>query len=862
MIKFCFSIVFSLICLTLNAQNQVRDTLIRWLDTAAKLYDGGDYANSANLALKCVERAEQEHVNGIIGKAYYTLARGAFQFQDYEKGKQYARKGFGVSRVENNPGGMGDACNMAAILALATNQLDSAFYFGGQAVQYYREAGNIQGAAVANTKLGHVFNIKGEYQKATPYYLQSYEMVRRDTLSSAFMTANLCLASNYIYLKKTDAALKHTLKSYQIAKALNSFYELSTSLHYLSGIYEQKGDYRTALKYQQQYTEIRDSVLNAERVRQVKELEARYEVAKKENAISALEKEKLQQRVIIWAGLAILTALLVIALQIYSSYRRRTLELRAESREAGRLAELDAFKSRFFTNISHEFRTPLTVILGMAGQLKSRLGAATGGEAEVVRAAAFIQRNGEHLLRLINQILDLAKLEANTLKLNYIQGDLSTFLPYLAESLHSLADERGVVLRVEAPETPVWMDYDPERLRQVVHNLVSNAIKFTAKGGEVLLRVFETGPTLKFVVSDTGIGIAPEDLPHVFDRFYQASNAEKIGAGGSGIGLSLTRELVRAMGGEITVSSTPGKGTAFTVTLPVRNRAETAAEPIIAATSPGRATPPLPSLPAENADELPALLIIEDNSDVAEYLRSCLHDQYHLMLAANGREGIEKALENVPDLILSDVMMPEKDGLDVCKALKNDARTSHIPIVLLTAKADVESRLAGLRRGADAYLAKPFVEEELRITVANLLEIRRKLQEKYRAADFGLPAAEPAEAQAPGSVFDLEDAFLQKTIALIDENLDDAEFGNAELSRNMLMSESQLHRKIKALTNLSLSVFIRSIRLRRGRALLQTSDLAVSEIAYAVGFTDPAYFSRTFSTEFGIAPTAIRKKES
>jgi len=232
------------------------------------------------------------------------------------------------------------------------------------------------------------------------------------------------------------------------------------------------------------------------------------------------------------------------------------------------------------------------------------------------------------------------------------------------------------------------------------------------------------------------------------------------------------------------------------------------------------------------------------------------------MLAANGREGIEKALENVPDLILSDVMMPEKDGLDVCKALKNDARTSHIPIVLLTAKADVESRLAGLRRGADAYLAKPFVEEELRITVANLLEIRRKLQEKYRAADFGLPAAEPAEAQAPGSVFDLEDAFLQKTIALIDENLDDAEFGNAELSRNMLMSESQLHRKIKALTNLSLSVFIRSIRLRRGRALLQTSDLAVSEIAYAVGFTDPAYFSRTFSTEFGIAPTAIRKKES
>ncbi len=799
-----------------------------------------------------------------MGKAYHCLARGAFQLQDFDKGLEYARASLKLSQQEQNNSGIGNAFNVMATLMLATNQLDSAYRYGEQAVLHYTQAGDLKSAAVANTKMGHVFNIRGEYEKAAPYYLRSYEMARQDTLSTAFMTANLCLASNYIYRKKTAEALDYTLKAYQIAQHLGMFYEQSTALHYLSGIYEQKGDYLSALKYQRQYTEVRDSVMKGERVRQVKQLEAEYEAVKKENAIQSLEKEKLRQRVIIWAGLAILALLFFSALQIYSSYRRRTIELRAESLERERLNEMDAFKSRFFTNISHEFRTPLTVILGMAGQLQNRFDLSAGTDKEVARMAALIRRNGEHLLRLISQILDLAKLESNTLKLNYQQGDMSFFLPYLAESLRSLADDRGVALHVQTPETPVWMDYDPERLRQVVHNLMSNAIKFTPEGGEVRLRITETAASLKFVVSDTGTGIAPDELPFVFDRFYQASNNKKVTAGGSGIGLSLTRELVRAMGGEITVASEPGKGTAFTVALPIQNHAEICAEPTFSTTPPEHAVPPISPLPAENADELPALLIIEDNPDVAEYLRLCLQGQYQIAQAANGREGIEKAFETVPDLIISDVMMPEKDGLEVCEALKNDARTSHIPIILLTAKADLESRLAGLRRGAEVYLAKPFMEEELRITVANLLETRRKLQEKYRNTGFGLPAAEQeaAKEQVLGSVFDLENDFLQKTMTVIDENLDNAEFGNAELSRSMLMSESQLHRKIKALTNLSLSVFIRSVRLRRGKSLLQTTDLSVSEIAYAVGFTDPAYFSRTFSAEFGIAPTAIRKKEN
>ncbi len=871
------------------------------------LYDKGDYAQSAEMARKCIETAEKEQVPDIIGKAYYCLARGAFQVQDYEKGMEYARASLLANQKEGNTAGIGDAYNVTAIMLLATNQLDSAFHYGELAVRYYEEAGNKRGAAVAYTKLGHVFNIRGEYEKATPYYLRSYEMAQYDTLSTAFMTANICLASNYIYRKMPDAALRHNQKSYEIAKALNMFYEQSTALYYFSGIYEMKGDFQNALKYQRLYAEIRDSVLNAERVRQVKELEIQYEADKKEDKIQLLEKDKSRQRAFIWAALTTLALLLFVAVQIYRSYRRRTndnkkltavnttleaekiataRQLEEEARERERLNEMDAFKTRFFTNISHEFRTPLTVILGMAEQLEKGIGdeRLENGEPSPQSPISnpksqinLIKRNGQNLLRLINEILDLAKLENNSLKMNYVQGDVLAYLRYIAQSLQSLANTSNIILLVDSTEPKIEMDYDPERLLQIVHNLLSNAIKFTPSGGKVVLHITSEGlptlPTLKITVSDTGTGIPPEELPRVFDRFFQAKNQEHAKAGGTGIGLSLTKELVKVMGGDVLVESAVGKGTTFKVVLPITNKASFNPTP---GPSPEReerldfvtVNSTLPSLSGEGPGVGLSLLIIEDNPDVVEYLATCLGPHYQLDFAYNGRAGIEKAIETVPDLIISDVMMPEKDGFEVVETLKLDERTSHIPIVLLTAKATVTDRIAGLRRGADAYLAKPFVEEELLVVAANLLETRRKLQEKFRSVEFGLQiseneilaetVAEP-EIQEPKSAFDLENVFLKKTIALIDEHIEDAEFGNAELSRKMLMSESQLHRKIKALTDQSLSVFIRSVRLRRGKELLQTTDLSISEVAYAVGFTDPAYFSRTFSAEFGVAPTAVKK---
>jgi len=577
----------------------------------------------------------------------------------------------------------------------------------------------------------------------------------------------------------------------------------------------------------------------------------------------------------IWAYLAYA---LLLAYSIFRLYRFQ-LRQKLAQQEALQLREMDAFKSRFFTNITHEFRTPLTVILGMTERLAAD--GARVSENIAKSSLDMIKRNGENLLRLINQILDLSKLENNALKINYVQGDVVAYLRYITESLQSLANAQNLTLHVDSEQESITMDYDPERLQQIVHNLLSNAIKFTPAGGRVVLRVASAGlktlPTLVITVSDTGVGIAAHELPNLFDRFFQAGNHEQVKAGGSGIGLSLTRELVRAMGGTISVESIVGKGTAVTVRLPITNNGPTpdlptkvrdrlsptgrggveAHFPMKLADPTEYATSPLPM--GEGSGEGPDLLIIEDNADVMAYLVACLQGEYKIVCAYNGREGIEKAVETVPDLILSDVMMPEKDGLEVCDALKNDERTSHIPIVLLTAKADVESRIAGLRRGADAYLSKPFHKEELRLTLANLMEQRRKWQERFSTLGLVSGTSAPLAPELPKADVELEDAFLKKIREHLEQHLADADFDGPRLARAMLLSEVQLYRKIKALTGKSTAIYIRSIRLHKGLELLRSTSLTVSEIAYDVGFDDPNYFSRTFSQEFGVAPSEVRK---
>lgn len=564
-----------------------------------------------------------------------------------------------------------------------------------------------------------------------------------------------------------------------------------------------------------------------------------------------------------WAGWWAYAFYALVVGSIAWLFYRYQVRQKLEHQETRRLRELDEFKNRFFTNITHEFRTPLTVILGTLDQAKSEaegleqaLSPKTPRVQTLLSKLALVKRNGENLLRLINQILDLAKLESHTLKLNNVQGDVLPYLRYIAESLHSLANAQNVMLRVDSDQAQLVMDYDPERLLQVVHNLLSNAIKFTPGGGRVDLRVtVENASTAVLTVTDSGTGIPPEDLPHIFDRFYQANNLEKARTGGTGIGLSLTKELVRTMGGAIFVESKWGMGSTFTVRLPITHKSDKqAASP----ENTGLLKNLAASVPIARSGTgpLPSLLIVEDNPDVVEYLDACLRENYALDFAYNGRAGIEKALDTMPDLIISDVMMPEKDGFEVCDTLKTDERTSHIPIVLLTAKADMESRIAGLKRGADAYLAKPFHQEELQVTLANLLELRRRLQAKY--AEVATHATVHGRPPVGSSQTDPENAFLLKLRHAVEARLGDPELSSEDICRAIGMGRSNLYAKLSALTGLSFNLYLRALRLHRAKELLLNPEMNIAEVAFEVGFNDPKYFSRVFSEEFGLPPSAVK----
>ncbi len=543
--------------------------------------------------------------------------------------------------------------------------------------------------------------------------------------------------------------------------------------------------------------------------------------------------------------------------QLNRQYLKRDLELKRL--QAKQLKELDETKSRLYTNITHEFRTPLTVILGMADQLEH--GSGTG----LKDGLNLIRRNGRSLLAFVNQMLDLAKLQSNQMNLEFIQGDVVAFLKYITESFHSMAAAKNLRVTVHSEPGSIMMDFDRNKLTQILSNLLSNAIKFTPPGGEISLQIGlekqkGAASRLIFSVSDTGIGIPENQQSQIFDRFFQAASSGIRKEAGTGIGLALTKELVKLLEGDIQVESSPERGSIFTVRLPVKREApleevlpDTEAISQIQASA---ETMPMPELETAVGDslELPLLLIIEDNPDVQRFLLSFLRLHYRLLTAENGRTGIEKAVEQVPDIIISDVMMPEKDGFELCDTLKKDTRTSHIPIILLTARATVEDRIAGLERGADAYMAKPFHQAELLTRLQNLLDTRRRLQERYLNLDKPVRQSTADER--------VEDTFLLELRQTIEREMLNSTFSIQYLCRQMVMSRMQLHRKIKALTGRSTSLYIRSVRLQRARSLLSSTDLNISEVAYEVGFDDPKYFSRVFSEEFGMSPTVFREGES
>lgn len=518
--------------------------------------------------------------------------------------------------------------------------------------------------------------------------------------------------------------------------------------------------------------------------------------------------------------------------------------------EATSLKELDEAKTKLLTNISHEFRTPLTIMLGMARLIKEH------PDEWFRKGSEKIIQNGHALLHLVNDLLDMARLEAGAMTVNCLQQDIITQLRYLVGSFSSVATEKNIDLQFSPHSGEFIMDFDEDKLMQIVSNLLSNALKFTPKDGKVELSTENllSQHSFSIRVKDNGPGIAAEHLPQIFDRFYRIENPLLQSQSGSGLGLALTRELITLMNGTVSVESEPGAGTQFTITLPVTNEAPlkekmTEIETLEFTDSAERFQ--INKLPPDNTSA-PVVLIVEDNRDLTEYLQHILATEYRVVSAADGKSGLEQAFELIPDIIVSDVMMPVMDGIALLERLKSDIRTSHIPVVMLTAKADITSRLTGLEKGADEYLAKPFHEKELRIRLRNLIDMRERMQQHFASLT-------PDATHLQDKSLKIENEFIRKIRAFMEENIAAEEFEIQQLCRQMAMSRAQLYRKFKALTGKSVFEYLRTLRLHKAKELLLTSTLNVTQVCFDVGFNNLSHFSRIFTEEFGRKPSDFRK---
>ena len=513
-----------------------------------------------------------------------------------------------------------------------------------------------------------------------------------------------------------------------------------------------------------------------------------------------------------------------------------------------RRIEEDANKAKlqFFTNISHELRTPLTLIADPVNYIMhdDNLNSQQRSMLQIV------QRNVLVLIQLVSEILDFRKVQNGKMELRLSDFNLSENMKQWIMLFSASAQKKHIAISMNAPDT-IMLRADQDKIERICYNLLSNALKYTSEGGEITLTAKEENGRVMISVADNGCGISSDELPYIFDRFYQAKNAGR----GTGIGLAIVKAFTELHHGEVSATSIEGKGSTFTIHIPVRQKGEVTNQPtekIEQLVEPSSAQE-VPNQ-ARHIDELiqpyqtdkPEVLIIDDNIDIRTYLRSVLSEKYNVSEAANGKAGLELARKIVPDIVLSDIMMPVMDGLAFCQQLKTDKAISHIPVILLTARSLDEQRAEGYEHGADAYLSKPFSLRLLLSRIDNLIESRKKLNQTW---------SKGVEDDEIGNISnEIDKSFLKQLRKIIQENLANSDLSVEQIGDEIGLSRVQLYRKVKALTGYSPVEIVRKARLTRARHLLQTTERTVSEVAYAVGFSTPSYFSKCYKDEFGESP--------
>ncbi len=829
--------------------------------------------------------------------ASINIASVYYEQENYDKAIAYFSQALTMSEKLKDKQLTGRALNNLAFMYFKQAQYPLSLEFSFRALRNNEQAKDNYLISFSLRTIGDVYARQGDFTRALDYQKRALEAARK--ISSNYMIVTSLNRMGDVYTRLSNYS--KAIASHREALALSISAGLRPNrvsiYRSMAEVYLKTGDYKNAYQYQQLGLALNDSIFNERSSRQIAEMQARYDTERKEQENQLLRQENALKAAIIdnqslerkwlYTGLGFIVIiiglgyaanrriekhhLLIQRQQAQMVEERLQNDLRLERTESEKLAELNHLKSRFFANISHEFRTPLTLILApLEKMMASPVVEAHDHELKTMH------RSTRRLLQLINQLLDLSRLESGSMGLEVSRGNLARFVRVMVGSFSSLAESRRIDLVLQGTaETPVTY-FDKDKVEKILYNLLSNALKFTDAGGKVSVSLNQVpaaaaasagkpggGEYLRISVQDSGQGIPADQLDKIFDRFYQADRPGVREQSGSGIGLSLVKELVSLHGGQLQVESRPGEGSCFTVLLPlyttcpdgsklVRPSADHPAE----LTQPDSARSdrseeelpaPAPALPGVSGEALPLLLIVEDNDEIRTCIREIFEGHYVVAEACNGQEGLNQAVALMPDVIVSDLMMPLMDGVELCGQLRQDARTSHIPLVLLTARASVESRISGLETGADDYLTKPFHPAELMARVRNLVESRRQLRERFtREVKLQLRDI---------TLTSVDEQFLSKVLAVVEENLGDGDFSVENLENQMSMSKMQLYRKLKALTDQSPSEFIRTLRLKRAASMISQRSGSISEIAYTVGFNNLSYFARCFKEMHGMAPS-------
>lgn len=747
---------------------------------------------------------------------------------------------------------IGQAINYANIGAIFNKlgETDSAWAYYKKSMSLNIKGGSKLGISLCHTYLGSLYEDAKEYDKALKEYTTAYEIMQTSKDEWHALNSLIALAGIYHATGNEAKAMEYLGRAKTTAEKIKSPDHLSDIYTLYYKCYKKAGNSSAALTAYEKATALQDSVRDMEKINRIQNASLKIERTRQARQMDRARLKIQQERSMRYIGFTVLGLVLFIltglmAMMWYSGRLRR--------RNHVALKKMSEMRENFFTNITHEFRTPLTVILGLSHDLQNT----EKYPEEVGEKVQIIERQGKGLLALINQLLDISKIKSSVGSPEWNNGNIVAYISMIVESYQNFAQSRSIELQF-VTKGEVIMDFVPDYVSKVMNNFLSNALKFTPEGGKVSVAVWQEDSRLRIDVTDTGAGMDSETLSHIFEPFYQGeSNAVHIG---TGVGLALVKQIMDAVGGRITVYSKKGEGTAFHISVPIRNRSrqrlvsdEVSNTPILAEAT----ASPADTIGDDNACRL---LIIEDNGDIASYIGSQLTDFYAVSYASNGNEGMEKALKLVPDLIITDLMMPGMDGLEVCRQVRSNEIINHIPIIVVTAKCTDEERIKGIEAGADAYLSKPFNSNELRMRVEKLLDGRRLLQEKYMQNMTEDIEEKNADEQL---LCDSDLSFLANVTEAVYVELNNKTDVNVSIiAERVCMSNSQFYRKVVALTGYKPAGYIQRIKIKKAKKLILTDmEMNFGEIAEKSGFYDYSTFVRTFKNVCGITPSEYRKRE-